>query len=849
MRGAVLLILLAVLGAALAHAYILGTESLDVVYQATQGSVNVVPENGGSLWSNPAHYPLIATNAYGGCLAVADRPYIYQVYLNTSLLYTLLQAISSAFRSSAAPTAPSNASYITVILAKYSIVSLFTPYGYMEWSYGLSNINITAIATNCVNVAVGTVSGRVVVLGEKGVLATYNVGSPVTYMAYSRDGAVLYVGTFNGGLYQISSGGLTQLASLNGTIFYIGVNPRGLPYAVSFYKGALPHIYIWPLGVDLTPGAITEYGTNTPAVAAAASQDGSTLAVGVYDDLYVYRDGSLWYSALLPSAPTAIAVSGNGSIVVVGTLGGQVLVFWNGHRAAEWNAGAPVTSVAVSWDGLTVAVETWTAVKFQRLAIGTVKIVDPVATIEISGPEPCVNETIDVVSGGTTFTYRVSNTTQVLLPVGPVSIIPQYRYLTDYSRCAPLNNISLSITGNLQQPIVVYYQLQYRVSVDPPGLVSGPTWASGTTIYAAQPDVKVLMFGGPAGAGNTADMALDHWLINGTPVNIPAPSIAVKIDGPTSVVAVYRINAPSVVQINSTARWALVYITAYDQFGNPVASGRSPYVTTYPVTTTAYYVLQYLVSTRWPATVNGSQSIWADQGSYAAFAAPGIYYFDNATRLYFRGWSNGESGNFTAQVAGPMSVDPIYSVQYLVSVKAPGTVDGKPSAWLDRGSTATLNIPSVLNSSGSVRTAFAYWVVNGRAGPSTPTAQIAVSGPMNVTYATKTQYLVTFQSKYGTPTLTQTWADAGSAVTVDVTPPQVWSPPPLLYEFKGWQAPGGQTFNSPAVVITGPGAYTAVWSLNPIPIIAIAAAAGGGAGAFILIRRRRAAAAEVEAGA
>jgi len=83
-----LLILLAVLGAALAHAYILGTESLDVVYQATQGSVNVVPENGGSLWSNPAHYPLIATNAYGGCLAVADRPYIYQVNLNTSLLYT-----------------------------------------------------------------------------------------------------------------------------------------------------------------------------------------------------------------------------------------------------------------------------------------------------------------------------------------------------------------------------------------------------------------------------------------------------------------------------------------------------------------------------------------------------------------------------------------------------------------------------------------------------------------------------------------------------------------------------------------------------------------------------------------
>ncbi|MGC8583214.1 MAG: WD40 repeat domain-containing protein [Thermoproteus sp.] len=809
--------------------------------------MNIVPENGGSIWSTPAHYPLIATNAYGGCLAMADRPYIYQVYLNTSFLYTLLQAITSVLHPSATSSTASNASYITVILAKYSIVSLFTPYGYMEWSYGLSNANITAIATNCVDVAVGTVGGRVIVLGEKGVLATYNVGSPVTYLAYSRDGNTLYVGTFNGGLYQISGGSLSQLASLNGSVFYIGVNPRGAPYAVSFYKGALPHIYIWPLGVDLTPGAITEYGTNTPAVAAAVSQDGSTLAVGVYDVLYVYRGGSLWYTALLPSAPTAIAVSGNGSIVVVGTLGGQVVVFWNGHRAAEWDAGAPVTSVAVSWDGLTVAVETWTAVKFQRLAIGTVKIVDPVATIEISGPEPCINETIDVVSGGTTFTYKVSNTTQVLLPVGSVSIIPQYRYLTESSRCAPLNNVSLTITGNLQQPIVIYYQLQYKVSVNPPGLVSGPTWASGTTIYAAQPSVKVLMFGGPAGAGTTADMTLDHWLINGTPVNIPAPSIAVKINGPTTVTAVYKISAPSVVQINSTARWALVYITAYDQFGNPVASGYSPYVTTYPITTTAYYVLQYLVSTKWPATVNGSQSIWADQGSYAAFAAPSVYYFDNGTRLYFRGWSNGESGNFTAQVMGPMSVDPVYSVQYLVSVKSPGTVNGKPSAWLDRGSAATLNIPAVLNSSGSVRTAFAYWIVNGKAGPSTPTAQITVNGPMNVTYATKTQYLVTFQSRFGTPSISQTWADAGSAMTVEVTPAQVWSPPPLLYEFKGWEAPGGQSFNSPTVVITGPGVYTAIWSLNLIPIIAIAAAAGGGAGAYILIRRRRAAA-EVEAG-
>ena len=841
-----LIVLILSLGLVLAHAYILGTESLDVVYQATQGGVNIIAEGGNTVWSNPAHYPLIATNAYGGCLAVADRPYIYQVFLNTSFLYTLLQAITGVLHPSA--PVPSNVSYITVILAKYSIVSLFTPYGYMEWSYGLSNANITAIATNCVNVAVGTVGGKIYILSEKGVVATYNVGSPVTYMAYSRDGGTLYVGTFNGGFYQISGGSLSQIAAVNGSVLYIGVNPSGEPYVVSFYKGALPHIYIWPLGVDLTPAAVTEYGTNTPAIAAAASQDGTTLAVGIYDELYVYRNGGLWYTAFLPSAPTAIAVSGNGSIVVVGTLGGQVVVYWDGHRAAEWDAGAPVTGVAVSWDGLTVAVETWTTVKFQRLAIGTVKIVDPAATIEISGPEPCLNETIDVESGSTTFTYNVANTTQVLLPVGPVSIIPRYKYLTDYSRCAPLNNVSLTVTGNLQQPVVIYYQLQYKVSISPQGLVNGPAWASGTAIYAAQPDVKVLMFGGPAGAGTTADMSLDHWLVNNTPINIPAPSIAVKINGPTTITAVYKISAPQTVQINSTARWYLEYLTVYDQYGNPVASGLTPYVSVYPVTTTAYYVLQYLVTTQWPAAVNGVQSAWIDQGSYVNFTAPSIYYFDNGTRLYFKKWSNGETGNFTLQILGPTSINPVYVVQYLVVVKPPGTVNGVSSAWLDRGSTATLSIEPVLNSSGSVRTAFAAWVINGKAGPSSPTAQITVDSPMNITYATKTQYLVTFQSKYGTPTVSQTWADAGSTMMVMVTPSQVWAPPPLLYDFKGWQTPSGQVIDSPTVVITSPGVYTAVWSLNLIPLIVIAAAGGGGAGAYILIRRRRGAA-EAEVGA
>ncbi|MBP1450117.1 MAG: WD40 repeat domain-containing protein, partial [Thermoproteus sp.] len=387
-----------------ASAYVLGTESLDLVYQATQSGVNIIGENGAVIWSSPAYYPLIATNAYGGCLAVADRPYVYYVHVNQTR------------------------GLINVSLVKYSVVSLFTPYGYMVWSRGLSRVNITAIATNCIAVAVGTEGGRVLVIDERGVEATYDVGSPVTALAYSRGGDTMYIGTYSGQVYALSGGSLSLLAANPGSVFFIGENPSSSPYVVWFHKGKTPRLLVRPLGVDLTPGAITAYGTNTPTVAAGVSQDGSTLAVGIYDLLYVYRNGALWYTAQLPSAPTHIAVSGNGSIAAVGMLGGQVVVFWNGKRAAEWNAGAPVTGLAISWDGLTIAVETWTAVKFERLAVGVIKVSDPPVTIEVAGPQSCLNETIDVVAGGTTFTYTVNGYAQVLLPVGRVSIVPTYRY-------------------------------------------------------------------------------------------------------------------------------------------------------------------------------------------------------------------------------------------------------------------------------------------------------------------------------------------------------------------------------------------------------------------------------------
>ncbi|MFB6491449.1 MAG: hypothetical protein TU35_009520 [Thermoproteus sp. AZ2] len=465
MRAALLAALLLALAAA---AELVGTPSMDIAYWATLSQVSAASPSG-TWWSIPAQYPLIASDPLGRCVAVADRPYLLAASIN------------------------STAGAVSVKYAYASIVALYASNGYLLYAKAFNDTAVTAIATDCEAAAVGAMDGRVYVLPANG---TYALGSPITALAVLN--GTVYAGTEDGGLYEISPAGPQLLAAHPGYVFKIAATARGI-YAFWLSEG--PEVYVYPLGATITPGAVKAFSTEGAVAAAAVSQDGSTIAVGVYDQLYVYRDGELWYAASLASAPLSIALSANGSIAVVGTRDGHVLVFWNGEEAAQWDVGAPVTSLAVSYTGTAIAYEAAAS------SIGWVDLAP--LRITLRGPPQCSEVPITISAGGANYTYAAANGSTLLAPAGPVTIYPGPVAYGDY-RCAPLQpNYTAVVPGTA----VLEYGIQYRISKSE--LVSGPSWAYGPTTFYAPPVLPAQAIGTSL---VNATYALAEWLVNNTPM-------------------------------------------------------------------------------------------------------------------------------------------------------------------------------------------------------------------------------------------------------------------------------------------------------------------------------------------
>ncbi|MFN7106290.1 MAG: WD40 repeat domain-containing protein, partial [Pyrobaculum sp.] len=505
------------------------------------------------------------------------------------------------------------------------MVSLHTPYGYPHWATSLAGLNASAVATNCVEVAVGAVDGGVVVVRDGRVVGSFKLPHPVTAMGYSRDGRELFVGTAGGEIYKIAGGSASRVYSCPGSVFNLAVTPDGTAVAACFTKDSAPRIRIMPHGVEYSPAMAVTYGIDTPRAPMAVSQDGRWAYLGLYGDLVALRQGSVAWRSPLPAPPLSIATSGDGSIVAVGTLGGHMVVFRGGVEAARLLAGRPITSLAVSHDGKTVVYETWDS-------FGVVKFAT--MRLAVSAPRECLPVELLVKSGEARYVYQISDVRELLVPVGRVEVEPQYRYLGD-ARCRPVANLTMEVTGDVAEVISVSYVLEYRVYRSP--LVRGPDWGSGSVVVYAEPQLEIPVFNTPGVVEGV--MRLVGWLIDGRRVELPTPTISVAVDKPTSIEAVYVVSLPPTLRINDTARLRLDNVVIFDQFGNPITSGRTPEVRAYPISAQGFYVPQALISTRWPATVNDTQSLWADLGSRVVFRTPEVYDFRNYTRLKFVGWA------------------------------------------------------------------------------------------------------------------------------------------------------------------------------------------------------------------
>ncbi|ACB39070.1 WD40 repeat domain-containing protein [Pyrobaculum neutrophilum] len=827
--------------AALAFAYVVPSEGLDVYWWAAPDKVAGVGIDGRTLWQIDAVSPLAATDQVGRCVAVVNRPYLYvvrqqpmelrvsipaTVQLSPDLVSTLSQ-YGISFPSTVNVVLNFTIPLPPLVLAsvyKTSVASLHTPYGYPLWAVSLGpRVNATAVATNCRDVAVGTISGEVYVLRDGKVYAVYTYGEPVTALAYGRD--VLYVGTAGGKIY---AGG-SLVGSCSGSVYYLAMRPDGSPVALCFSKGAVPTVEYYPYGVRLTPSSYVDYGIDTPKVPAALSQDGSLFVAATQGYVVAFSGGRELWRAKAPSLPTAVAASNNGSIVVVGTLGGDVLVYWNGREAARFLGSAPVTSVAVSADGRALAVERWNTVSGFRIAF---------AAVRVSAPPECLPAEVQVAVGGSVYRYLVSGSGVVLLPVGDVTVAPQYKYLGDF-RCRPFGNVTLAVRGDLESPIEIGYVKEYRVHLSPPNITRGPAWAAGPATFFAEPSVNVPVYNSPVSSGR---LVLVGWEVDGRRIDLPTPTLSVNVEGPTTVKAIYRVELPQAVPIDEQRRYWLKTVLVFDAFGNPVASGVAPEVSIYPVVVRGVYVEQYRVRTYYPATVNGSDTLWAEAGTKAVFYAPDVE-FRNGTRLAFVRWREAESRERTLAVTveGPTTLTPIYVTQYRVWVKPPAQVVEPPNAtWADRGSVIRVAAPPVLNQSGDVRTVVGQWLVNGLPNATGAVASFRVTAPLNITYVAKRQYLVTFVSAYGTPPPPM-WVDEGSTASAVPTPMDVWSPPPLHWKFVGWRDKAtGTVYSYPQMpYVYGPATFEAVWALDPLPLAAIGGGAAAAAFAVWFLRRRR----------
>jgi len=267
-------------------------------------------------------------------------------------------------------------------------------------------------------------------------------------------------------------------------------------------------------------------------------------------------------------------------------------------------------------------------------------------------------------------------------------------------------------------------------------------------------------------------------------------------------------------------------------------------VSTYPVTARGVYVKQVKMSTTWPAAVNGSQVFWADVGSRVVFNASD-YVFPNGTRLAFRMWKESldRSPVVVLTAEEPTTLTPIYAVEYRLWVRSPAqVVEPLNATWAERGSVIKVAAPPVLETVGNTRVVVDRWVINGvvNASLTGPSISVRATKPLNITFTTKRQHLVTFTSRYGS-TPPPMWVDEGGTAAAVPTPTDVWAPPPLHWTFAGWRdVATGVVYSYPAMpVVTGPATYEAVWSLDPIPLVAIAG--GIVAAAFLVwfIRKRR----------
>lgn len=180
---------------------------------------------------------------------------------------------------------------------------------------------------------------------------------------------------------------------------------------------------------------------------------------------------------------------------------------------------------------------------------------------------------------------------------------------------------------------------------------------------------------------------------------------------------------------------------------------------------------------------------WYDLGAVASFGVNPLFDFGNGTRVVFAEWLgdvNSTNPNPTTAMDAPKRVVAQWRMQYYLTVSSDyGEPQG--AGWYDVGSTASLNVTSVVDFLDGERVVFIEW--SGDISSTDPNSNIMMDRPKQVSTQWKTQFWLSMGvDPSGIVSMSgEGWCDKGSQVVTETAPSIVNGSTGTRYVFENWK--------------------------------------------------------------